>query len=68
MEHKKSTKKKEFEKKVIFETREQAAEANFAARHTCKQGAWGKLIVIWHRVHKASANTHPIAQGAKTTP
>ena len=25
MEHKKSTKKKEFEKKVIFETREQAA-------------------------------------------
>ena len=33
-----------------------------------EQEAQANLIVFWHCVHKASANTHHNAKGAKTTP
>jgi NAD-dependent DNA ligase len=33
-----------------------------------EQEAQANLIVFWHCVHKASANTHHNARGAKTTP
>jgi hypothetical protein len=33
-----------------------------------EQEAQVNLIVFWHCVHKASANTHHNARGARTTP
>ena len=69
MDHKEST-QINIKKKIFLKhaSRSAGSMSQLCRQAAGEQEAQANLIVFWHCVHKASANTHHNAKGAKTTP